>query len=151
MKNNVRFRVIGDTDRLPEAVRQKMDGMIERTAANTAMTLVLALSYSARWEITHAVQTMLREGLDPETVTEEVVSEHMQTQFMPDPDLLIRTGGEVRVSNYLLWQIAYSELYFCDTFWPDFDEAALHTAIAEYQQRERRYGMTSEQVTESTK
>lgn len=151
MKNNVRFRVIGDTDRLPEAVRQKMDGMIKRTAANTAMTLVLALSYSARWEITHAVQTMLREGLDPETVTEEVVSEHMQTQFMPDPDLLIRTGGEVRVSNYLLWQIAYSELYFCDTFWPDFDEAALHTAIAEYQQRERRYGMTSEQVTESTK
>ena len=151
MKNNVRFRVIGDTDRLPEAVRQKMDGMIKRTAANTAMTLVLALSYSARWEITHAVQTMLREGLAPETVTEEVVSEHMQTQFMPDPDLLIRTGGEVRVSNYLLWQIAYSELYFCDTFWPDFDEAALHTAIAEYQQRERRYGMTSEQVTESTK
>ena len=151
MKNNVRFRVIGDTDRLPEAVRQKMDGMIKRTAANTAMTLVLALSYSARWEITHAVQTMLREGLDPETVTEEVVSEHMQTQFMPDPDLLIRTGGEVRVSNYLLWQIAYSELYFCDTFWPDFDEAALHTAIAEYLQRERRYGMTSEQVTESTK
>ena len=151
MKNNVRFRVIGDTDRLPEAVRQKMDGMIKRTAANTAMTLVLALSYSARWEITHAVQTMLRKGLDPETVTEEVVSEHMQTQFMPDPDLLIRTGGEVRVSNYLLWQIAYSELYFCDTFWPDFDEAALHTAIAEYQQRERRYGMTSEQVTESTK
>lgn len=151
MKNNVRFRVIGDTDRLPEAVRQKMDGMIKRTAANTAMTLVLALSYSARWEITHAVQTMLREGLAPETVTEEVVSEHMQTQFMPDPDLLIRTGGEVRVSNYLLWQIAYSELYFCDTFWPDFDEAALHTAIAEYLQRERRYGMTSEQVTESTK
>lgn len=151
MKNNVRFRVIGDTDRLPEAVRQKMDGMIERTADNTAMTLVLALSYSARWEITHAVQTMLREGFAPETVTEEVVSEHMQTQFMPDPDLLIRTGGEVRVSNYLLWQIAYSELYFCNTFWPDFDEAALHTAIAEYQQRERRYGMTSEQVTESTK
>lgn len=151
MKNNVRFRVIGDTDRLPEAVRQKMDGMIKRTADNTAMTLVLALSYSARWEITHAVQTMLREGLAPETVTEEVVSEHMQTQFMPDPDLLIRTGGEVRVSNYLLWQIAYSELYFCDTFWPDFDEVALHTAIAEYQQRERRYGMTSEQVTESTK
>lgn len=151
MKNNVRFRVIGDTDRLPEAVRQKMDGMIKRTADNTAMTLVLALSYSARWEITHAVQTMLREGLAPETVTEEVVSEHMQTQFMPDPDLLIRTGGEVRVSNYLLWQIAYSELYFCNTFWPDFDEAALHTAIAEYQQRERRYGMTSEQVTESTK
>lgn len=151
MKNNVRFRVIGDTERLPEAVRQKMEGMIERTAGNTAMTLVLALSYSARWEITHAVQTMLRKGISPETVTEDVVSSYLQTQFMPDPDLLIRTGGEVRVSNYLLWQIAYSELYFCDTFWPDFDDAALHAAIAEYQQRERRYGMTSEQVTESTK
>ena len=151
MKNNVRFRVIGDTERLPEAVRQKMEGMIERTAGNTAMTLVLALSYSARWEITHAVQTMLRKGISPETVTEDVVSSYLQTQFMPDPDLLIRTGGEVRVSNYLLWQIAYSELYFCDTFWPDFDDTALHAAIAEYQQRERRYGMTSEQVTESTK
>ena len=146
MKNNVRFRVIGDTDRLPEAVRQKMDGMIERTAANTAMTLVLALSYSARWEITHAVQTMLREGLDPETVTEEVVSEHMQTQFMPDPDLLIRTGGEVRVSNYLLWQIAYSELYFCDTYWPDFMEEDLYKAIYSYQNRQRRFGKTEAQV-----
>ena len=151
MKNNVRFRVIGDIGRLPEAVRQKMEGMIERTAANSAMTMVLALSYSSRWEITHAVQAMLREGLTPEAVTEDVVSAHMQTYFMPDPDLLIRTGGEIRVSNYLLWQIAYSELYFCDTFWPDFDEKALHAAIAEYQRRERRYGKTSEQVTENTK
>ncbi len=151
MKNNVRFRVIGDIGRLPEAVRQKMEGMIERTAANSAMTMVLALSYSSRWEITHAVQAMLRESLTPEAVTEDVVSAHMQTHFMPDPDLLIRTGGEIRVSNYLLWQIAYSELYFCDTFWPDFDENALHAAIAEYQRRERRYGKTSEQVTENTK
>ena len=146
MKNNVRFRVIGDDTRLPEEVRQKMHGLIERTAGNTNMTMVLALSYSARWEITDAVKKIVREGIKPEDVTEEVVSEHLQTSFMPDPDLLIRTGGEVRVSNYLLWQIAYSELYFCDTFWPDFDEEALHTAIADYQSRERRYGKTSEQV-----
>jgi len=147
MKNNVRFRVIGDTGRLPEDVRKKMDAMIERTAGNTQMTLVLALSYSARWEITEAARQLVREGVTPEAITEEVMSQHMQTAFMPDPDLLIRTGGEIRVSNYLLWQIAYSELYFCDTFWPDFDAEALHQAIADFQNRERRYGKTSEQVS----
>ena len=147
MKNNVRFRVIGDTSRLPEDVRKKMETMIERTAVNTRMTLVLALSYSARWEITEAARQLVREGVAPEDITEEVVSQHMQTAFMPDPDLLIRTGGEIRVSNYLLWQIAYSELYFCDTFWPDFNAEALHQAIADYQNRERRYGKTSEQVS----
>ena len=150
MKNNVRFRVIGDTSRLPEDVRRKMEAMIERTAGNTQMTLVLALSYSARWEITEAARQLVREGIAPEAITEEVVSRHMQTAFMPDPDLLIRTGGEIRVSNYLLWQIAYSELYFCDTFWPDFDTEALHLAIADYQNRERRYGKTSEQVKDLT-
>jgi len=150
MKNNVRFRVIGDTSRLPEDVRRKMEAMIERTAGNTRMTLVLALSYSARWEITEAARQLVREGIAPEAITEEVVSRHMQTAFMPDPDLLIRTGGEIRVSNYLLWQIAYSELYFCDTFWPDFDTEALHLAIADYQNRERRYGKTSEQVKDLT-
>ena len=149
MKNNVRFRVIGDTGRLPEDVRQKMEAMIERTAVNTRMTLVLALSYSARWEITEAARQLVREGVAPEAITEEVVSQHMQTAFMPDPDLLIRTGGEIRVSNYLLWQIAYSELYFCDTFWPDFDAEALHLAIADYQNRERRYGKTSEQIEQA--
>ena len=150
MKNNVRFRVIGDTSRLPEDVQRKMEAMIERTAGNTRMTLVLALSYSARWEITEAARQLVREGIAPEAITEEVVSRHMQTAFMPDPDLLIRTGGEIRVSNYLLWQIAYSELYFCDTFWPDFDTEALHLAIADYQNRERRYGKTSEQVKDLT-
>ena len=150
MKNNVRFRVIGDTSRLPEDVRRKMEAMIERTAGNTRMTMVLALSYSARWEITEAARQLVREGIAPEAITEEVVSRHMQTAFMPDPDLLIRTGGEIRVSNYLLWQIAYSELYFCDTFWPDFDTEALHLAIADYQNRERRYGKTSEQVKDLT-
>ncbi len=149
MKNNVRFRVIGDKTRLPEDVQEKMNMMIERTAKNDAMTLVLALSYSARWELTHAMQEIAREGIAAEDITEDVVSAHLQTTFMPDPELLIRTGGELRVSNYLLWQIAYTELYFCDTFWPDFDQEALHLAIADYQSRERRFGKTSEQINEN--
>ncbi len=149
MKNNVRFRVIGDKTRLPEDVQEKMNMMIERTAKNDAMTLVLALSYSARWELTHAMQEIAREGIAAEDITEDVVSAHLQTTFMPDPELLIRTGGEQRVSNYLLWQIAYTELYFCDTFWPDFDQEALHLAIADYQSRERRFGKTSEQINEN--
>ena len=149
MKNNVRFRVIGDKKRLPEDVQEKMNMMIERTAKNDAMTLVLALSYSARWELTNAMQEIAREGIAAEDITEDVVSAHLQTTFMPDPELLIRTGGELRVSNYLLWQIAYTELYFCDTFWPDFDQEALHLAIADYQSRERRFGKTSEQINEN--
>ena len=149
MKNNVRFRVIGDKTRLPEDVQEKMNMMIERTAKNDAMTLVLAISYSARWELTHAMQEIAREGIAAEDITEDVVSAHLQTTFMPDPELLIRTGGEQRVSNYLLWQIAYAELYFCDTFWPDFDQKALHLAIADYQSRERRFGKTSEQINEN--
>ena len=146
MKNNIRFRVIGDTRRLPAEVQKKITALERRTASNDAMTMVLAISYSARWELTNAVQAIVREGLTADAITEDVVSRHLNTAFMPDPDLLIRTGGEVRVSNYLLWQIAYSELYFCDTFWPDFDAEALHEAIAHYQARERRFGKTSEQV-----
>ena len=155
MKNNVRFRVIGDIKRLPANVQKRLWEVMERTADNDAMTMVVALSYSSRWEITKAVQDIVwelkqtnftRATIDPESITEEVVSNHLETYFMPDPDLLIRTGGEQRISNYLLWQIAYSELYFCDTFWPDFIEEALQKAIADFQQRERRYGMTSEQV-----
>ena len=144
MKNNVRFRVIGDTKRLPDAVQQKLRETEEHTAKNDAMTMVVALSYSSRWEITEAVRQMIKEGA--EEITEETISQHLTTNFMPDPDLLIRTGGELRISNYLLWQIAYSELYFCDTYWPDFDEAALHLAIESYQKRQRRYGKTEEQV-----
>ena len=144
MKNNVRFRVIGDVKRLPDAVQQKLRETEEHTAKNDAMTMVVALSYSSRWEITEAVRQIVKEGA--EDITEETISQHLTTNFMPDPDLLIRTGGEVRISNYLLWQIAYSELYFCDTYWPDFDEAALHKAIESYQKRQRRYGKTEEQV-----
>lgn len=144
MKNNVRFRVIGDMKRLPGDVQQKLRETEEHTAKNDAMTMVVALSYSSRWEITEAVRQLVAEGA--EDVSEETVSKHLQTSFMPDPDLLIRTGGELRISNYLLWQIAYSELYFCDTYWPDFDEAELHKAIESYQKRQRRYGKTEEQV-----
>ncbi len=155
MKNNVRFKVIGDIKRLPDDVQKRLWQVIENTADNDAMTLVVALSYSSRWEITNAVRDIIwemkqtnltRATIDPDEITEEVISEHLDTYFMPDPDLLIRTGGEKRISNYLLWQIAYTELYFCDTYWPDFGAEALHEAIVDYQQRERRFGKTSEQV-----
>jgi undecaprenyl diphosphate synthase len=144
MKNNVRFRVIGDMKRLPDAVQQKLRETEEHTAKNDAMTMVVALSYSSRWEITEAVKQIVSEG--QQDITEETISQHLTTNFMPDPDLLIRTGGELRISNYLLWQIAYSELYFCDTYWPDFDEAELHKAIRSFQSRQRRYGKTEAQV-----
>ena len=164
MKNNVRFRVIGDLKRLPDAVQQKLRETEEHTAKNDAMTMVVALSYSSRWEITEAVRQIVSEvhdmdekpgsffknlktgGIRAEDITEEFISQHLCTNFMPDPDLLIRTGGELRISNYLLWQIAYSELYFCDTYWPDFDEAELHKAIESYQRRQRRFGKTEAQV-----
>lgn len=153
MKNNVRFRVIGDIDRLPEAVRVKLRETEEHTAANSAMTMVVALSYSARWEITRAARLIAEElkagSISEDDITEDLVSRHLTTSFMPDPDLLIRTGGELRISNYLLWQIAYSELYFTDTFWPDFSEADLHKAIVSYQSRQRRFGKTESQVETS--
>ena len=167
MKNNVRFRVIGDMKRLPDDVQQKLSETMEHTAGNDAMTMVVALSYSSRWEITEAVRNIVAEvhdmeelpenilknwktgGLRAEDITEDFISQHLQTNFMPDPDLLIRTGGELRISNYLLWQIAYSELYFCDTYWPDFSEEDLHKAIASYQGRQRRFGKTEAQVEES--
>lgn len=152
MKNNVRFRVIGDLGRLPVEVREKLRQTEQNTAANTAMTMVVALSYSSRWEITEAARQIASEvaagQLKAEDISDETLSAHMTTSFMPDPDLLIRTGGEVRVSNYLLWQIAYSEMYFCDTYWPDFGEAELHKAIATYQGKQRRYGLTEEQAEE---
>lgn len=150
MKNNVRFRVIGDVDRLPAQVRAKLGETMEHTKDNSAMTMVVALSYSSKWEITNAVKNIAAEVKDGklaiDAIDENTVSSHMQTSFMPDPDLLIRTGGEVRISNYLLWQIAYSELYFCDTYWPDFNEQCLREAIVSYQKRQRRFGKTEAQV-----
>lgn len=152
MKNNVRFRVIGDLNRLPIEVQQKLNETEEHTAGNTAMTMVVALSYSSRWEITEATRQIaneVKEGrINPEDINEDMLTQHMATSFMPDPDLLIRTGGEERISNYLLWQIAYSELYFCDTFWPDFNEEELKNAIADYQHRQRRFGKTGAQIEE---
>ena len=150
MKNNVRFQVVGDIQRLPEEVQQKLQETMEHTAGNTAMTMVVALSYSSRWEITQAAKAIAADvkagKLNVEDVTEELLSKHLVTNFMPDPELLIRTSGELRISNYLLWQIAYAELYFCDTYWPDFNEEDLHKAIASYQARQRRFGKTGGQV-----
>jgi undecaprenyl diphosphate synthase len=155
MKNNVRFQVIGDIKRLPQNVQDKLWETMEHTAQNDTMTMVVALSYSARWEIIKAMKETFFEAWNngphdyqdlEDALNEENFSRHLETYFMPDPDLLIRTGGEVRVSNYLLWQIAYSELYFCDTYWPAFSEEDLHKAIISYQNRQRRYGKTEAQI-----
>ena len=154
MKNNGRFRVIGDLKRLPQAVQDKLQETMDHTAKNDAMTMVVALSYSSRWEIMNAMKKTVKEAMEngasyeevEKMLTEENFEKHLETNFMPDPDLLIRTGGELRISNYLLWQIAYSELYFCDTYWPDFNEECLHKAIASYQTRQRRFGKTEAQV-----
>ena len=150
MKNNISFRIIGDVDKLPKDVLDRLNKCIERTSSNTGMCLVLALSYSSKWEITNAVKKIaskVKEGtLSIDEITDEEIDRNLCTDFMPAPDLLIRTGGEIRLSNYLLWQCAYSELYFCDTFWPDFKEEELHKAIYDFQQRERRLGKTSEQL-----
>lgn len=155
MKNNVRFKVIGDIERLPIEVQQKLQETIDHTAGNTAMTMVVALSYSSRWEITKAMKDIAKKAVDGQLsiddITEDTVSQSLTTASIPDPDLLIRTGGELRISNYLLWQIAYSELYFCDTYWPDFREEDLRKAIASYQSRQRRFGKTEAQVEEEEK
>ena len=152
MKNNVRFRMIGEMERLPKSVQERLNECIERTSTNTGMTMVIALSYSSRWEIARAAKQLANEVKDGklriEDITEESISTHLTTDFMPDPDLLIRTGGELRISNYLLWQCAYSEFYFTDQYWPDFNEESLREAIADYQQRQRRFGKTGEQVTD---
>ena len=150
MKNNISFRIIGDTDKLPPMVLERLNNCIKRTSVNTGMCLILALSYSSKWEITHAMkqiaQKVKKGDLTVDEITDQTIDQHLSTNFMPDPELLIRTGGEIRLSNYLLWQCAYSELYFCDTFWPDFKEEELCKAIYDYQGRERRFGKTSEQI-----
>lgn len=155
VKNNVRFTTIGDLDRLPKDVFEAVRGLEERTKNNTATCLVLALSYSSKWEITKAMKeiaTEVKDGkLNIDDITDETISQHLTTNFMPDPDLMIRTGGEERLSNYLLWQCAYSEFYFTDTYWPDFKEEDLCKAIVEYQNRQRRFGKTGEQVEEENK
>jgi undecaprenyl diphosphate synthase len=150
MKNNISLQTIGDLSRLPQATRDKFLECIEQTSQNTGLTLVIALSYSARWEIIEAtkrIASAVKDGqLLLEDINEEVLSNYMTTAQMPDPDLLIRTSGELRISNFLLWQLAYSELYFTNCLWPEFTNEEFYHAIVDYQHRERRFGKTSEQI-----
>lgn len=150
MKKNVRLTAIGDLSRLREDAYNTLQECIDTTSANTGTTLVLALSYSSRWEITRAArqlaQEVLEQKINPNDITEAMVSDHLTTKNILDPDLLIRTGGEKRISNFLLWQLSYAEFFFTDVFWPDFREEELYEAILYYQQRERRFGKTSEQL-----
>lgn len=155
MENKIRLRAIGDLSGLkPECYKQLMQ-TIDRTAQNDRMDLVLALNYSGRWEISEAIRKISKEiaegSVSPETITPETISNYLTTVGMPDPELLIRTGGENRVSNFLLWQIAYSELYFTPVYWPEFRADHLYEAIINYQNRERRFGMISEQINQDYK
>ncbi len=155
MANNVRLGMIGDVSRLPKETRENLESCLKETSGNTGLTLILALSYSSRWEITEAVRSIANEVkngcLDVSQINEELISDHLTTKNIPDPDLLIRTGGEYRISNYLMWQLSYSELYFTDAYWPEFREENLYAAILDYQNRERRFGKTGAQVQLKTK
>jgi undecaprenyl diphosphate synthase len=150
MKNDIRLAVIGKTDMLPERSRNRLAEAMEETKDNKRMTLVLALSYSSKWEITEAIRQIAEDAkagrIDPASINERTLSDHLSTKGMPDPELMIRTSGEQRISNFLLWQLAYSELYFTETLWPDFRKEHLFEAIVDYQQRERRFGKISEQI-----
>ena len=150
IKNNVRLTMIGDMDRMPKEARERLERCMSETSHCTGLTLVLALSYSSRWEIVEACRRLAAEAaagtLDPAEINDHVFSERLSTADMPDPDLLIRTGGDMRVSNFLLWQIAYSEMYFTSTYWPDFSETDFFDAIDAYAGRQRRFGLTGEQI-----
>jgi undecaprenyl diphosphate synthase len=152
MKNNIRLRAIGDMERLADDVRERLYETIELTSAGTGLNLIIALSYSSRWEITMAAKRIsddVRKGtLNALSINEENFEKYLTTYGIPDPELLIRTSGELRISNFLLWQIAYTEFYFTETLWPDFGKNDFYNAIIDFQKRERRFGKTSEQVTE---
>lgn len=143
-KNNVRLLAIGDFKRLPEKLEDKLQRCVDNTSKNTGLSLVLALSYSARWEITNAIKNIVKDletkQLTPDEITEKIISEYLSTKSIPDPDLLIRTSGELRISNFLLWQLAYSELYFTKTQWPEFSKECFYEAICDFQKRQRRFG-----------
>lgn len=151
MKNNIKLETIGDIEQMDKANQDALKIVINKTKNNTRMILILALSYSSRWEITNAVKDIAEKVKDnvisPEDITCETINFHLHTKDYPDPDLLIRTSGELRLSNYLLWQLAYSELYFTPTLWPDFNKEVFYTALIDYQSRERRFGKTSEQIS----
>ena len=146
MDNNIRLFTIGDINKLPSKAQKELHEAITKTKDNTRMTLVLALSYSGRGEIINAVQNIIKDGKKPKEINEDTFQQYLTTKSVPDPELLIRTSGEYRISNFLLWQIAYSELYFTETLWPDFRRADLYKAILNYQSRERRFGKTTEQL-----
>lgn len=146
MDNDVRLHAIGDMQRIPERSRKVLQECIEKTSGNKGTTLILALSYSSRWEIAEALRQICREGVDPESVDEETLRRYLATRDYPDPDLLIRTGGELRISNFLLWQMAYTELYFSDQLWPDFRHEDFFAAVLDFQRRQRRFGKTEAQV-----
>lgn len=150
LKNNIRLSAIGNLSSLPTKAYKELKETMERTANNTRMQLNLALSYSSRWELTEAMKSIAekvqKHELEPDSIDEGLLSRHLNTADMPDPELLIRTSGEYRISNFLLWQIAYAELYFTDKLWPDFEKEDLYRAIYAYQNRERRFGKTSEQI-----
>ena len=150
LKNGIRLNVIGAIERMPKNVLDELREAIRVTSQGTRMELTLALSYSGRWDIANAARQMAQDvkagTLQPETITEETVSSYLSTAGKPDPELLIRTSGELRISNFLMWQLAYAELYFTDKFWPDFRKDDLYEAIVDYQHRERRFGKTSEQL-----
>lgn len=154
IRNNVRLEVIGDRSRVPADVNERLDACRRATASCTGLTLVLAISYSSRWEITEAARALAREAaagtLDPGSITPDDIARRLTTAAMPDPDLVIRTGGDMRLSNFLLWQAAYAELYVTPTFWPDFSESDFAAALDHYGHRERRYGLTSAQVSGAT-
>jgi undecaprenyl diphosphate synthase len=149
-KNDIRLMSIGDRSRLPDSVRETLESVIKKTSANSKLILNLALSYGARDEIVRAMKGLAHECLtgerDIDSITSEVVSNHLDTADLPDPDLLIRTGGESRLSNFMLWQVSYSEIYFTDVMWPEFRKDLFLQALSEYQSRERRFGRTGEQL-----
>lgn len=149
-KNNIRLLTIGETEGLPSGVYKQLMEAMKKTSGNTGLTLVLALNYSGRWEIAKMIKetaTMAADKkIDPKEIDDNFISRCLQSSFLPDPELLIRTSGEFRISNFLLWQIAYTELYFTDTLWPDFRKDDLFKAIIDYQKRERRFGKTGDQI-----
>ena len=146
MDNNIKLSTIGATDSLPSKAKKELREAIDKTKNNTRMTLVLALSYSGRWEILNAAKNLIVDDISPDAINEQVFQQYLTTKNVPDPELLIRTSGEYRISNFLLWQIAYSELYFTETLWPDFRRRDLEKAILDFQNRERRFGKTTEQI-----
>ncbi len=148
MDNNIKLAAIGDLNSLPKKCQEELQESIEKTKNNTRTTVILALSYSSRWEILNAIKQIVKEGIKEDQVNEDLFSQYLTTKGVPNPELLIRTSGEQRISNFLLWQIAYSELYFTDVLWPDFRREDLFEAIVKYQIRERRFGKTSEQIKE---